>query len=107
MKLGARLVRRGQPRHRKSFAVWGTWLWLAAALFIAMAWTPHAYAQDSDIIEIIAVQGNQRVEPGTIRTYLTVREGDPFDPVRIDRSLKALFATSLFANVEITRRGNT
>jgi outer membrane protein insertion porin family len=107
MKLGARLVRRGNPRHRKILSVWGTWLWLVAALFSAAVWTPHAYAQDSDLIEIIAVQGNQRVEPATIRTYMTVREGDPFDPARIDRSIKNLFATSLFANVEASRRGNT
>ena len=60
----------------------------------------------SDTIETLAVQGNQRIEPGTIRTYLAIREGDPFDPVRIDRSLKNLFATGLFADVEIQRQGN-
>jgi outer membrane protein insertion porin family len=58
------------------------------------------------VIDIIAVQGSQRIEPATIRTYLSVREGDPFDPVRIDRSLKNLFATGLFADVNITRDAN-
>ncbi len=71
---------------------------------------PQGTAQISDTtgtIEIIAVQGSQRIEPATIRTYLTVREGDPFDPVRIDRSLKNLFATGLFADVVITRQNTT
>jgi outer membrane protein insertion porin family len=78
-------------------------------LLLALGASPgRALAQsDTDTIELIAVQGNQRVEPATIRTYLTVREGDTFDPARIDRSLKNLFATSLFADVAITRQGNT
>ncbi|NDG41178.1 MAG: hypothetical protein EBY28_17835, partial [Betaproteobacteria bacterium] len=70
---------------------------------------PQGTAQISDTtgtIEIIAVQGSQRIEPATIRTYLTVREGDPFDPARIDRSIKNLFATGLFADVNIVRQAN-
>ena len=74
--------------------------------FLSLGSTAHAQS-DNDVIEIIAVQGNQRVEPATIRTYLTVREGDTFDPARIDRSLKNLFATSLFADVSVTRQGST
>jgi outer membrane protein insertion porin family len=57
-------------------------------------------------IREVLVQGNQRIEAATIATYLTVREGDPFDPVRIDRSLKNLFATGLFADVNIRRQGD-
>ncbi len=79
---------------------------IAVSAFFAM---PHAaFAQDEGgTIEQIAVQGGQRIEPATIRTYLTLREGDPFDPVRIDRSLKNLFATGLFADVGITRQDTT
>ncbi len=62
-------------------------------------------AQSAGVISQIAVQGNQRIEPATIRTYIAVREGDPFDPVAIDRSLKNLFATGLFADVSIGRQG--
>ena len=62
--------------------------------------------QTEDIISGIAVQGNQRIEAATIATYLTVGEGDRFDPVRIDRSLKNLFATGLFADVSIRRQDN-
>ncbi|MBX7198897.1 MAG: outer membrane protein assembly factor BamA [Rhodospirillaceae bacterium] len=81
---------------------------LMILVLAAFAVPQRAFAQsDSDTIEIIAVQGNQRVEPATIRTYLTVREGDTFDPARIDRSIKNLFATSLFADVSISRQGST
>lgn len=57
-------------------------------------------------IASIRVEGNQRIEAGTIRSYMLVSPGDPFDPDRIDRSLKTLYATGLFQNVELRRDGN-
>ncbi|UEM23894.1 outer membrane protein assembly factor BamA [Skermanella mucosa] len=58
-------------------------------------------------ISDIRVEGTQRIEPTTVRSYLVVRPGDPFNPSRIDDSLKALFATGLFADVTLRREGNT
>jgi outer membrane protein insertion porin family len=67
---------------------------------------PQQQQDNGGTISAIAVAGNQRIEAATIRTYLTIREGDPFDPARIDRSLKNLFATGLFADVNISRQGD-
>jgi outer membrane protein insertion porin family len=53
------------------------------------------------------VEGNQRIEAGTIRSYMLVQPGDPFDPDRLDRSLKTLYATGLFQDVRLDRQGNT
>ncbi|MEQ1706733.1 MAG: outer membrane protein assembly factor BamA [Terricaulis sp.] len=65
-----------------------------------------AAAQASGVaIRRIVVEGNQRIEPATISSYLQVRPGDTFDPERIDLSLKTLFATGLFADVQIEQRG--
>jgi outer membrane protein insertion porin family len=58
------------------------------------------------IVQAIDVRGNQRIEAGTIRSYILVRPGDPFDPDRIDRSLKTLYSTGLFSNVQFSRQGN-
>src|SRR4051794_12954976 len=58
-------------------------------------------------ITAIRVEGNQRIESTTILSYMLVEPGSPFDPDAIDRSLKSLFATGLFADVNITRQGNT
>ena len=57
-------------------------------------------------ISRIVVEGNQRIEPATIQSYMLVRPGDTFDPERIDLSLKTLFATGLFADVQIEQRGS-
>jgi outer membrane protein insertion porin family len=56
-------------------------------------------------IRRIVVQGNQRIESSTVTSYLLVRPGDMFDPARVDLSLKTLFATGLFADVQIVQQG--
>ncbi|MEJ0071677.1 MAG: outer membrane protein assembly factor BamA [Pseudomonadota bacterium] len=70
---------------------------------------PHAPAFGQGAIsarvEQIRIEGSQRIEPDTIRSYLTLKVGDNFDPVEIDKSLKTLFATGLFADVTIGRQG--
>ena len=66
-----------------------------------------ASARSGGVIEDIKVEGNQRIEDGTIRSYLLVQPGDPFDPDRIDRSLKTLYATGLFQDVRLGRVGDT
>src|SRR5690348_7473839 len=38
---------------------------------------------------------------------MQVQPGDPFDSVRVDQSLKSLFATGLFADVTLRREGDT
>lgn len=62
-----------------------------------------AYAQ---VVQNIRVEGNRRVEPETVRSYLLFSAGDPYDAGLANRSLQALFATGLFADVDIVRDGN-
>ncbi len=64
-----------------------------------------ADGEDSFLIERIDVQGNQRIETSTVKSYLVVREGDVYEAAVVDRSLKTLFATGLFADVTIRRAG--
>ncbi len=79
-----------------------------------LSWYPdnaaHAQttgAQETGAIQAIAVEGTARIEPETVRSYLLVREGDLFNAERLDRSLKALFATGLFADVSMRQEGGT
>jgi len=66
-----------------------------------------ASVRDGGTIAAIKVDGNQRIETGTILSYMLVQQGDPFDPDRLDRSLKTLYATGLFQDVQINREGDT
>ncbi|MEZ5985391.1 MAG: outer membrane protein assembly factor BamA [Hyphomonas sp.] len=66
-----------------------------------------AHAQQADgTIRAIRVDGNQRIEDRTVLSYLLVSPGDAFDAKRIDLSLKALFATGLFADAKFERSGD-
>lgn len=58
------------------------------------------------IIRDILIQGNQRVENGTVLSYMLIKPGDPYDAGRVDKSLKALYATGLFADVTIHTEGD-
>jgi outer membrane protein insertion porin family len=70
-------------------------------------WAPKQVFAQSSLIETIEVSGSQRIDPETVQSYLLVAPGDDFDPDRLDRSLKALFGTGLFADVTMRREGAT
>ncbi|TWB79811.1 Beta-barrel assembly machine subunit BamA [Nitrospirillum amazonense] len=76
----------------------------------AVALSSGAWAQEilsGGVIKDIRVEGTQRIEQATVRSYLVVSQGDAFNPDKIDESLKALFATGLFADVTLRRDGDT
>jgi len=68
---------------------------------------PAAPATQGGVIQRIAIEGNQRIDESTIRSYMLVSPGDPFSEDRLDRSLKSLFATGLFEDVSLRRDGAT
>ncbi|MGE0211837.1 MAG: outer membrane protein assembly factor BamA [Parvibaculaceae bacterium] len=72
-------------------------------LCVASLPTP-AFAQ---AVTNIIIEGNQRVEPDTVTAYLQVQPGEVATPDRIDESIKALFQTGLFSDVQIFRRGSS
>ncbi len=68
-----------------------------------VSFASKAYAQS--VIRQIEVTGNRRVEAATVRSYLNFAVGDRYDDARANASLRALFATGLFADVTITPQG--
>ena len=67
---------------------------------------PAAVSVPSGAISDIRVDGNQRIETGTIRSYMLVAPGDAYNGERVDASLKTLYATGLFSDVSISRDGS-
>jgi outer membrane protein insertion porin family len=88
------------------------WAVLAVAALLALgapalaqrAGTPPAVG---GTITSVQIQGNVRAETETIRSYLQLKEGQPYDAAAADRSLKALFSTGLFSDVQIDMQGST
>jgi len=77
---------------------------LVVGLLVAAA---PAFAQEGGRVRQIVVQGTQRIEIETVKSYMAISEGDPYDGDRVDRSLKTLYNTGLFADVAIRREGDT
>src|SRR5580698_6723071 len=73
----------------------------------APAATPQTPAQPQRLIQRITVSGTQRVEPGTVLTYVNIREGEAYDPANVDQALKSLFGTGLFSDVKINFNNGT
>ncbi|MDE2412689.1 MAG: outer membrane protein assembly factor BamA, partial [Sphingomonadales bacterium] len=52
-------------------------------------------------IKAVNVEGSQRLEPDTIRSYIKLRVGQPYTQQAADQALKDLYATELFTDVQI------
>ena len=78
-----------------------------AAAQRAPAPRPAATMPVTGAVQSIKVEGNQRIEEGTIRSYMLIQPGDRFEQDRIDRSLKTLYSTGLFQDVQLLRSGDT
>ena len=75
-------------------------------LSVAQTAVVSAQLAQSSAVRQILIEGAQRIDPDTVKSYILIREGDNFDAGRLDKSLKSLFATGLFADVSVDRRGD-
>jgi outer membrane protein insertion porin family len=57
------------------------------------------------VIQRIDVVGNQRLEGDTILSYIRLRPGQVYSEAAADQALKDLFATELFADVQVRQEG--
>ncbi|MBU3594626.1 outer membrane protein assembly factor BamA [Polynucleobacter sp. 71A-WALBACH] len=76
------------------------------ALILAAGFCINAHAADSFVIKDIRIEGLQRVEPGTVFSYLPVQVGDTFTEEKSAEAIKALYSTGFFRDVQIQAQGN-
>lgn len=74
---------------------------LFVLLAFVLTFSAAQAAETSGVVHKIKLNGTMRIEPETVLSYLLIREGDAVDQARLDRGLKALFATGLFADVKM------
>ena len=75
-------------------------------LLMSIGWSLHVHAADSFVVKDIRVEGLQRVEPGTVFSYLSVQVGDTFTEEKGAEAIKALYSTGFFRDVQIQAQGN-
>ncbi len=74
----------------------------------AWPWLAHAQLADPELtVGDIKVEGLQRISPGTVFNYLPVNIGDRLNAQRLRESVRSLYATGFFRDVELRRDGNT
>jgi outer membrane protein insertion porin family len=76
---------------------------VAGALLAAMLTMPSMASEARDVI---AVEGNRRVDADTVRSYFHPLPDGRYDDAARDAGLKALIATGLFEKVTIERAGD-
>ncbi len=79
----------------------------SVALSVGFIVSPDmAQAQDFRF-NAITVEGNQRIEAGTIASYLGVARGESVSAAELNDGYQRVLASGLFETVEIEPRGNT
>ena len=72
-----------------------------AAVPAALAVAPAPAPAPVEIVRTITISGAQRLESDTIRSYIRLKEGDRYSQAAADQVLKDLYATELFADVQL------
>lgn len=72
-----------------------------------MLWQASAWAFQPYTVHAIRAEGLQRLDLGTVLTYLPLSVGDQVNDTTAAQSLRSLYASGLFQNVELLRQGNT
>lgn len=79
----------------------------AQVIFVAFASIcVQASAAEPFIVKDIRVEGLQRVEPGTVFSYLPVQVGETFTAEKSAEAIKALYSTGFFRDVQIQAQGD-
>jgi outer membrane protein insertion porin family len=78
----------------------------ALILFAALSAPVAAYAFQPFTVQDIRIEGLQRIAAGTVLSYLPVQPGQTFDDATAQKSIRDLFKTGFFSDVELERQGN-
>ncbi|WP_083611403.1 outer membrane protein assembly factor BamA [Paraburkholderia phenazinium] len=65
-----------------------------------------AFAVTPFVVRDIRLEGLKRVEPNTVFSYLSIKQGDTFTDDKASAAIRALYATGFFNDVRISTEGN-
>src|SRR6185436_8556720 len=94
-------------------------LWVIAALAATViSWPisgriarldPAVFASRTQnvLVEQVLIRQNRRIPESTIKIWIGTREGDPYNPVQLDRDVRALYAQGHFEDVKVFAEDGT
>jgi outer membrane protein insertion porin family len=65
-----------------------------------------AFAVTPFVVRDIRLEGLKRVEPNTLFSYLSIKQGDTFTDDKASAAIRALYATGFFNDVKISAEGD-
>lgn len=78
----------------------------ALAACASLLFMPAAWALDPFTVREIRAEGLQRLDEGTVLTYLPLTTGDELNDITSRQAIRALYASGLFQDVQLLRDGN-
>lgn len=108
LRLGTSLtgVTTGSTKVSRAFAPHLLSVVLAAPMVVASASVPMVAQAQSYAISQIEIQGNQRVERGTILSYAAIPRGATLSAAEVNDAIGRIRASGLFESVEPVVQGN-
>ncbi len=83
-----------------------SWQCVVVLFIFLFVFSNGAFAEDRKIeIKLVEIKGSQRIDRMTVLSYLTVKEGDSFDPEKVQANIKTLYRTGFFDFVEVESEG--
>jgi outer membrane protein insertion porin family len=76
-------------------------------LAVCLTASGAALAADPWFVRNFRVEGAQRISEGTIYNYLPINIGDRVDDQRVRESIRAIYSTGFFRDIELRRDGDT
>jgi outer membrane protein insertion porin family len=64
---------------------------------------PTAFASRTQNVSVeqVLIRGNRRIPESTVKIWIGTREGDPYNPIQLDRDVRALYAQGHFEDVKV------
>ena len=78
----------------------------ALAACASLLFIPASWALEPFTVREIRAEGLQRLDEGTILTYLPLTTGDELNDITSRQAIRALYASGLFQDVQLLRDGN-
>lgn len=94
-------------RFEKVHMLWSAPLAVFLSIAMAFAVLPTASAAQDYRFNSVSVQGNQRIETGTILTYAGIARGETVTAGQLNDAYQRILNSGLFETVELEPRGGT
>ncbi|MBN9886402.1 outer membrane protein assembly factor BamA [Pelagibaca abyssi] len=95
------------PRFKRIFRTSTSVAAVSVAITMAFTALPEQAEAQTFSFSNVSIEGNQRIEPGTILSYAGIARGAPVSAAQLNDAYQRISASGLFETVEIVPQGNT